>query len=103
MDKQALALQLAALGLRVCEEHRQMCRGDVQLMKDADATEYLKFSERQTKTRSGADPSNVRPIKPKAFATPDLPRERDPVAVTRSTLKRDQNPLTNQMHPFILV
>ena len=52
------------LCLRGCGEHRQMCWGDVQLMKDADGTEYLHFSERQTKTRSGAHPRNVRPIKP---------------------------------------
>ena len=32
-----------------------MCWENVQLMKDADGTEYLHFSERQTKTRSGAD------------------------------------------------
>ena len=48
-------------------------------MRAADGTEYLHFSERQTKTRSGADPRNIRPIKPNAFATPDLPRERDTV------------------------
>ena len=30
----------------------------------------FRFSDRQTKTRSGADPPNVWPIKPKAFATP---------------------------------
>ena len=39
------------------------------------------FSERQTKTRSGADPRSIRPIKPKAFAITDLPREQDPVVV----------------------
>ena len=64
-----------------CGQHRQMWWGDVQLMKDADGTEYLHFSDRQTKTRSGADPPNVWPIKPKAFATADLPHERDPVVV----------------------
>ena len=58
--------------------------GDVQLMKDADGTEYLHFSKRQTKTTRGADPRNVRPIQPKAFATPDLPRERDPVVVFKT-------------------
>ena len=36
-------------GLQGCGEHRRMCWGDVQLMKDADGTEYLLFSERQTK------------------------------------------------------
>ena len=41
-----------------------MCWGDVQLMKDADGTEYLHFSERQTNTRGRADLRNVRPIKP---------------------------------------
>ena len=39
--------------------------GDFQLMKDADGPEYLHFSERKTKARSGADPRNVSPIKPK--------------------------------------
>ena len=39
------------------------------------------FSKRENKTRSGADSRSVRPIKPKAFATTDLPRERDPVVV----------------------
>ena len=34
------------LGLRGCGEHQQMCWKDVQLMKDADGTEYLHFSER---------------------------------------------------------
>ena len=48
--------------------------GDVQLMNDADETEYLHISERQTKTRSEADPRNTRSIKPKACATPDLTR-----------------------------
>ena len=55
--------------------------GDVQLMNDADETEYFHISERQTKTRSGADPRYTRSIKPKACATPDLPSERDPIVV----------------------
>ena len=53
-----------------------MCWGDIQLLKDADGTKYLHFSERQTKTRSRANPRIVQPIKPKAFATPDfLPQQ----------------------------
>ena len=70
-------------GLRGCGEHQQMCWKDVQLMKDAGGTEYLHFSERQTKTRSGADPRSVRPIKPKAFAAPDILRERDPESMNK--------------------
>ena len=47
-------------GLRDCEEHRKMTWGDVQLHMEADETEYLEYSERQTKTRTGAEPRNVR-------------------------------------------
>lgn len=48
------------------------------------------FLKDKTKTRSVADPRNVRPIKPKAFATSDLPCERNPAVVTRSTQKRPE-------------
>ena len=68
-------------GLRGCEEHRQVTWGDVQLHMEADGTEYLEYSERQTKTKTGAEPRNVRAVKPKAFAAPNGPPERDPVAV----------------------
>ena len=46
-------------GLRGCDEHRKMCSGDVKLMAAADGTEYLEYSERQTKTGTGAEPRNV--------------------------------------------
>ncbi|CAH3190070.1 unnamed protein product, partial [Porites lobata] len=43
-------------------------------MKDADGTEYLHFSERQTKTRSGADPRNIYSEKrPESMNKPDAP------------------------------
>ena len=71
-------------------------------MKDADGTEYLHFSERQTKTRSGADPRNVRPIKPKAFATPDLPRERDPVVVFKIYSEKRPESMNKPDAPFYL-
>ena len=71
-------------------------------MKDADGTEYLHFCERQTKTRSGADPRNVRPIKPKAFATPDLPRERDPVVVFKIYSKKRPESMNKPDAPFYL-
>ena len=88
--------------LRGCGEHRQMCWGDVQLMKDADGTEYLHFSERRTKTRSGADPRNVWPIKPKAFATPDLPREGDPVVVFKIYSEKRPESMNKPGAPFYL-
>ncbi|KAL9981538.1 hypothetical protein ACROYT_G010249 [Oculina patagonica] len=68
-------------GLRGCEEHGQMTWGDVELYMEADGTEYLEYPERQTKTRTGAEPRNVRAVKLKAFAAPNGPPKRDPVAV----------------------
>ena len=66
-------------GLRGCREHRDMCWGDIKLRKTANGVEYLQFNERQTKTRTGSDYSNVRAVPPKMFATDET--ERDPVAV----------------------
>ena len=71
-------------------------------MKDADGTEYLHFSERQTKTGSGADPHNVRPIKPKAFATTDLPRKRDPVVVFKIYSEKRLQSVNKPDAPFYL-
>ena len=66
-------------GLRGCTEHRNMCRGDVKLQKTASGVEYLEFNQRQTKTRTGSDCSDVRTVSPKMLATDGT--ERDPVAV----------------------
>ena len=33
----------------------QMTGGDVQFIRDVDETEYLEYSERQTKSRTGAE------------------------------------------------
>ena len=41
--------------------------------------EFLEYSERQTKTRTGENPRDIKQIKPKMFAVPES--ERDPVAV----------------------
>ena len=58
-------------GLRGCKEHREMCWGDVKLCKTSTGQEYLEFNERETKTRTGIDPRNVRTIAPKMFAVPN--------------------------------
>ena len=60
---------------------RDMCWGDVKLHKTANGVEYLEFNERQTKTRTGSDYSNVRAVPPKIFATDET--ERDPFAVCK--------------------
>ena len=46
-----------------------MCWGDVKLCEDAKGNEYLEYTERQTKTRSGIDTSNIRKVLPKMFST----------------------------------
>lgn len=51
-------------------------------MKDVDGTEYLQYSERQTKTKTGEEPRNIRAVKSRAFSTPNnLPAEKNPVFV----------------------
>lgn len=74
-------------GMRGCQEHRDLCWGDVKLSTDAKGNEYLVYTERQTKTRSGVDVSNVRKVSPKMFSTG---AERDPVAAYK--IYRDKRP-----------
>ena len=74
-------MNLIYSGLRGCDERCQMRWSDVKILRDADGTEYLEYSERQTKTRNGEEPRNIRPVKPKTFARPDGAPEKDPVSV----------------------
>ena len=59
--------------LRGCETAKQLLWGDIALNQDENANEYLEYTERATKTRSGADLSDVRPYNPKAWAVPNQP------------------------------
>ena len=68
-------------GLRRCDEQRHMKRGDVQLLKDANVTECLEYSEKVVKMRTGTEPRNVRTVIPKAFSVANAPTERIPVFV----------------------
>ncbi|XP_021338920.1 zinc finger MYM-type protein 2-like [Mizuhopecten yessoensis] len=67
-------------GLRGSAEHRDMCWGDVTLQNHTDGHEYLEFTERQTKTRTGENTRDVRKVKPKLWANTENP-ERCPVHV----------------------
>ncbi|RUA04261.1 MAG: hypothetical protein DSY43_06765 [Gammaproteobacteria bacterium] len=64
-------------GLRGCQEHRDMRWGDIEQKTTTDGTVYLEYNERQTKTRTGADPKDSRTVKPKMFAVAGS--ERDPL------------------------
>ena len=53
------------------------CGGDVELKTDEDGFKYLEFKERQSKTRTGENVDDIRPVTPKMYATSC---ERDQVA-----------------------
>ena len=59
-------------GMRPGKEQRDLCWGDLELKLDSQGVRYIEFStERQTKTRTGENPRNVRETKPKMFENPD--------------------------------
>lgn len=61
---------------------RQLMWGDVHLGFDTELNlEYLEYNERQTKTRTGVDIRNVRPEKPRMYATGT---ERCPIEVYKA-------------------
>ena len=51
--------------------------GNIQLKTSADGVEFLEYTERQIKTRTGAGPKDIRAVKPKIFSVPGS--DRDPV------------------------
>jgi hypothetical protein len=88
-------------GMRAAvKEHGAMCWGDVTLKSTQDGKEYLERSvERQTKTRQGDDPENIRLIKPTAFATGD---ERCPVAAYKLYAQNRPSDMCRPEDPFYL-
>ena len=71
-------------GLHGCKKQKELHWGDIALKttSDCDGKEYLEYFERQTKTRTGEDPRNQRPIKPRMYANNDaISIDRDPVHV----------------------
>ena len=81
-------------------EHRLLCWGDVQLRYDAECeAEYLEYNERQTKTRTGIDVSNIRKVKPKMFATGD---SRCPVAMYKAFARKRPEAMNKPDSPFYL-
>ena len=79
-----------------------MCWGDVKL-QTSTGQEYLEFNERETKTRSGNDPRNVRAIAPKMFAIQSKSNEKCPVKTYKVyTEKRPEEMNTNDAPPVLL-
>ena len=87
-------------GLRGCKEHRDMCWGDVKLRQTTTGEEFLEYTERQTKTRTGENPRDIRLIKPKMFSVPES--ERDPVAIYKCYAEKRPTEMNDQDAPFYL-
>ena len=66
--------------------------GDVQLQTSADGTEFLEYTERQTKTRTGAEP--------KMFSVPGS--DRDPVRAFHLYASKRQEQMNSEDSPFYL-
>ena len=78
--------------------------GDVQLVTDLNGAEYLEYSERQTKTRTGAEPRNIRAVKPKAYSFANGSPDRNPVFVYKAYSEKRPSSMTDSDSPgFILV
>ena len=61
---------------------------DVQLRQSTNGEEFLEYSERQTKTRTGENPRDVRHIKPKCFRFLEV--KKIPLLLTNYTQRNDQ-------------
>ena len=77
-----------------------MCWGDLTLCQTSTGQEYLEFNERETKTRSGHDPPNVRAIAPKMFAVPN--NEKCPVKAYKVYTEKRPAEMKTDDAPFYL-
>ena len=64
--------------------------------------EYQENSERQTKTRTGAEPRNVRAVKPKAVSFANGSPDRDPVFVYKVYSDKRPSLIKDSDSPFYL-
>ena len=88
--------------MRPGQEQRDLCWGDLELKTNADGLRYVKFStERQTKTRTGENPKNVRESKPKMFENRDNP-ERCPVTTYLAYKQQRPSEMMDDNSPFYL-
>ena len=80
-------------GLRGCKEQKELRQGDIVLKTDSDGKEYLEYFKRQTKTQTGEDPRNQRPIKPRMYANNDvICIDHDPVHVYIYKMYKEKRP-----------
>lgn len=87
-------------GLRGCQEHRDMRWGDIVEKTSTDGSLYLEYNERQTKTRTGADPKDSRKVKPKMFAVQGS--ERNPLQAYQLYASKRPEDMKKPDSPFYL-
>ena len=89
-------------GMRTGKESHDLRWGDVELKTDDDGSEYLVYTqERQTKTRTGSNPRDIRKTKPRAYAVPEVPN-RDPVALYKKFRSMQPIEMLDPDSPFFL-
>jgi len=74
--------------------------GDIQLKTSADGVEFLEYAQRQTKTRTGAEPKDFRVVKPKMFSVPGS--DRDPVQAYHLYASKRPQQMKSDDSPFYL-
>lgn len=89
----------SAFGFRGCHESWQLTWGDITFKKNEKNEEYLQFSERLTKTRTGAIGSNPRKFHPKIFANNT---ERCPVRLYKYYHSKRPDSMSTADLPFYL-
>ena len=90
-------------GMRGGREHHDLRWGDVKLMTNSGGKEYLEYSERQTKTRQGDNPRNIRSVKPTMWSTSsDINDNRNPVSVYKQYRDRRPKDMFGSDSPFYL-
>lgn len=88
-------------GLRSVQEHRDMFWGDIALHCDEHGHDYLSFTERQTKTRTGINPRDVRAVKPKLWANKEKP-DRCPIEIYKEYSRRRPSGYSEPDSPFYI-
>ena len=88
-------------GMRSGQEHRDLQWGDISLQRDHNDDEFLTYTERRTKTRSGENPKDRRKCVPQLWAQPHL-EDKDPVAVYKKYAEKRPEAAKDEGSPFYL-
>lgn len=86
-------------GFRGCHESRQLQWGDVTVKRNDEGREFLQFTERKSKTRTGESGIKPRSFQPKLFETGT---DRCPIKMYREFAKHRPQTMNEPDSPFYL-